>query len=228
MSLDDTMNAHKTALVAGATGLVGSHLLTLLLADEDYDKVVVLARKPIPLDHPRLMCHKVDFDNLMSFAQLPDVNDVYCCLGTTIGKAGSRQAFKRVDYEYPFSLAHLALGRGAARYLIVTAVGADPQSRIFYNRTKGETERSISDLPFRSIHIFRPSILVGERSEFRRGEKAGITMMKFLSPAMIGGWRKYRPIEAECVARGMTVAARMNHSGVMVYESDEIKGLCGN
>jgi uncharacterized protein YbjT (DUF2867 family) len=147
---------------------------------------------------------------------------VFCCLGTTIKKAGSQEVFRKVDYAYPLRIAELAIANGAEQLLIVTALGADPNSRIFYNRVKGEIEQAISKIPFRAIHIFRPSILVGNRRESRPGERIGIAAMKFFSFLMVGSWRKYRPIRAELVARAMIAAAKMSRYGISIYESDEI------
>jgi uncharacterized protein YbjT (DUF2867 family) len=221
------MGVQRTALLVGATGLIGDGLLELLLEDEYYDKVIVLARRRLTFDYPTLVQHTVDFNTLDVSAPLVQANDVFCCLGTTIKKAGSREAFRKVDYEYPLKIAELAAAHGAEQFLMVTALGADPNSRIFYNRVKGEIEQSISKLPFRAIHFFRPSILVGERRESRPGERIGIAAMKFFSFLMVGSWRKYRPIQAELVAKAMIAAAKMNHPSVNIHESDAIYQVAG-
>jgi len=222
------MGLKRTALLVGATGLIGDGLLELLLEDEYYDKVIVLARRRLTFDYPTLVQHTVDFNQLEVSAALVQANDVFCCLGTTIKKAGSREAFRKVDYEYPLKIAELAAAHGAEQFLMVTALGADPNSRIFYNKVKGEIEQSISKLPFRAIHIFRPSILVGDRRESRPGERIGIAAMKFFSFLMVGSWRKYRPIRAELVARAMIAAAKMNHPSVNIHESDVIHQVAGS
>jgi uncharacterized protein YbjT (DUF2867 family) len=221
------MGLQRTALLVGATGLIGDGLLELLLEDEYYDKVIVLARRRLTFDYPTLVQHIVDFNALEVSASLVQANDVFCCLGTTIKKAGSREAFRKVDYEYPLKIAELAAAQGAEQFLMVTALGADPNSRIFYSRVKGETEQAISRLPFRAIHIFRPSILIGDRRESRPGERIGIAAMKFFSFLMVGSWRKYRPIRAELVARAMIAAAKMNHPSVNIHESDVIREVAG-
>lgn len=131
----------RTALLLGATGLVGGHCLNFLLNDESYGRVSVLGRRPLEREHPKLEQHLVDFDRLENSAELIQAQDVFCCLGTTIKKAGSQEAFRRVDFEYPLQSARVAARQGAERFLIVTAIGADPGSRIFYNRVKGRWRR---------------------------------------------------------------------------------------
>jgi uncharacterized protein YbjT (DUF2867 family) len=221
------MGLQRTALLVGATGLIGDGLLELLLEDEYYDKVVVLARRRLTFDYPTLVQHIIDFNSLEVSASLVQANDVFCCLGTTIKKAGSREAFRKVDYEYPLKIAELAADHGANQFLIVTALGADPNSTIFYSRIKGEIEQAVSKLPFRCVHIFRPSILVGERREFRLGESMGIALMRFFSFLMVGSWRKYSPIRAEVVAKAMIAAAKTNHPSVSIYESDVMHQMAG-
>ena len=215
----------NTALLVGASGLVGKQLLSLLLEDPAYEKVTVIGRKELPIQHKKLSQHVVDFEHLGQAAQRIRAHDGFCCLGTTIRKAGSEAAFRKVDYTYPYEIAKIAKVNGARRFLIVTAVGADPASNVFYNRVKGEIEQTITKMPFDSVHVFRPSILVGEREEFRPWERIGILAMKALSFAMVGGWKKYRPIPAEAVAKAMVRATREGRSGIHIYESDQIHAM---
>jgi uncharacterized protein YbjT (DUF2867 family) len=222
------MGLQRTALVVGATGLIGDCVLELLLTDDDYDKVIVLARRRLTFDFPKLVQHKIDFDALDASASLVQANDVFCCLGTTIKNAGSRGAFRKVDYEYPLKIAELAAAHGADQFLMVTALGANASSRIFYNRVKGEIEQAVSKLPFHTTHIFRPSILIGDRREFRPGERFGIATMKFFSFLFVGAWRKYRPIRAEEVARAMIAAAKTSHLSVLIHESDTIHRMASS
>jgi len=221
------MGMKRTALLVGATGLVGESLLRLLLADDEYEKVVVLARRRLMLDHPKLEQHHVDFDNLGPFVSLMRAKDVFCCLGTTIKKAGSQEEFRKVDYGYPLRVAEIAVSQDATQFLIVTSIGADPRSRIFYNRVKGDVEWAVIELSFTTTHIFRPSILLGDRRESRQGEKLGIVVMKMLSLFMIGPWRKYHPIKAVTVAEAMVAAAKSYRVGVNIYESDAIQRMVG-
>ena len=213
----------RSALLLGGSGLIGGHCLDLLLADQAYSRVVILVRKPLSRAHPKLQQSVADFDHLDRVAALLRVNDVFCCLGTTIKKAGSQEAFRQVDFEYPVALAKLAAQNGAAQFLLVTALGANPRSSIFYNRVKGEVEAAIQSLPFRAIHIFRPSLLVGRRAEIRLGEKIGEKVMQWFSFLFIAAWRKYRPIPARAVAVAMVNRAKEDRTGVHIHESDTMQ-----
>jgi uncharacterized protein YbjT (DUF2867 family) len=219
--------ADRTAWVAGATGLVGGHLVRQLAADPAYGRVIALGRRPLAAFPPRVETRIVDFDHLPAF-DLPRPDDVYCALGTTIRAAGSQAAFRRVDHEYVLALARRAAALGAARFLLVTSIGASPRSRVFYSRVKGDVERDVAAVAFRGgLHIFRPSFLLGERAERRAGERVGIAVFRAVAPLLVGPARKYRPIAAETVARAMRAAARREGTGVRVYESDEIARLGG-
>ena len=216
----------KTALIAGATGLVGRHCLVRLLEEPAYERVIALVRRPLPHADPKLEQRVVDFDRLgLVGSEFPESHDVFCCLGTTMKVAGSEAAFRQVDFVYVVSLASQALGRGAKQFLLVSSLGANPKSSIFYSRVKGETEAAIAALPFEGRQIFRPSILVGERAEVRRGERAGIVVMRGLSFTMLGPLRKYRPVSAATVAKAMVRVAREAPRGVNIYESDTIERL---
>jgi len=211
----------RTALLAGATGLVGRELLMLLLDDSAVADVVVLSRRPIATPHPKLQLGIVEFDQLHNFV-LPPVDDFYCCLGTTIKRAGSREAFREVDLTFPVAIAGMALASGATRCLFVSALGANPQSRVFYNRTKGQLETELMRLEFNAVYAFRPSFLTGERAEFRAGERAAIAAarpLSFLLPA------KLRPVAASDVARAMQACAKRNRAGRFVVPSDEIRRI---
>jgi uncharacterized protein YbjT (DUF2867 family) len=220
----DTGSQNRTAWLVGATGLVGSYVLRQLLASERYSRVVVLTRRSVNVEHPKLEQRLVDFDHLWGL-DLPPVEDVFCALGTTIKKAGSQQAFRHVDLDYPLTLANKAIACSGKQFLLVSSVGANASSRNFYLRTKGELEDAVSALPFRGIHIFRPSLLVGPRQESRPGERAGTVFMKIVSPLLIDGLRKYHSIAAEEVARAMVAAALSGGSGRKVYDYDRMMML---
>ncbi len=215
----------RTALVLGASGLIGGHCLDLLLQDEAYSQVIVLVRKPLPITHPKLTQHAVDFDRLQDFASVVKADDVFCCLGTTIKTAGSQEAFRKVDFTYAHEAAKIALHNGASQFLLVSSLGADAKSSVFYSRVKGEIEAAISALNFASISIFRPSFLLGERNEFRLGERLAEPIAKAISFLLIGNLRKYRPIEALTVAAAMIEIAKAEIKGVNVYESDRIQEI---
>lgn len=223
------MNNQRTALVVGASGLVGGHLLQALLADTDYAHVTALVRKPLPglssAQHPKLSQVTVDFANLSAIATSISAQDVFCTLGTTIAKAGSQAAFRKVDYEYPLQVAEMAILRGAEQYLIVTAIGSDARSPIFYSRTKGEVENAIAGLGYKTFVAFRPSFLAGDRAESRLGETLGIAVGKMFGFALLGPFAKYRVIDAEVVAKAMVIEAKRNKPGKRFIESDAIQEM---
>ncbi len=215
----------RSALIAGATGLVGGRCLDLLLADEAYHAVVSLGRRPLPRAHPKLTHHVVDFEHLDAHAGVIEGQDVFCCLGTTMRKAGSKEAFRRVDYDHPLALARQALERGAKQCLLVSALGASPRSPFFYNRVKGEVEQAVSALPFVGVYLFRPSLLTGERQEDRPGERRAEAVTNALSFLLRGPLRKYRPTPARVVAAAMIAAAKARPGGVRVYEPEAMRAV---
>lgn len=217
-------DATRTALLAGATGLVGSHCLSQLLRDPLYDRVVVVARRPLPMNDPKLDTRLVDFDRLAD-ADLPPADDVYCALGTTIRRAGSRDAFRHVDHDYVVALARRSADRGASRFVLVSALGANPRSSVFYSRVKGETERDVASVGFDAVHLLRPSLLTGERSERRPRERLAIAVFTRIAPLLVGPLRRYRPVAAEVVARAMRAVARGDDRGTHVHESDRLAAL---
>ncbi len=214
------------ALVVGATGLVGEQLVSELLSDPHSECVQVLVRRPYARQHERLHERVIDFDKL-SELELQAVDRVYCCLGTTLSEAGSREAFRRVDYDYPLQIAELAKKGGITGYSLVSALGADPRSRLFYNRVKGQVEQGLGQLAFPSLHIFRPSLLLGQRNQKRRGEAAAQVGARVVQGALVGPLRKYRAIEAATVAKAMVRAAFDPSLSTLsqVFESDRIQQL---
>ncbi|HEX4573716.1 MAG TPA: NAD-dependent epimerase/dehydratase family protein [Gemmatimonadales bacterium] len=212
----------RTALVAGASGLVGGHVLRVLLADAEYERVTTLGRRTLPLVHRKLVQRVCDFDHLAEVSDFPRVHDVFCCLGTTIHQAGSPEAFRKVDLTYVLELARVAVRYRAGQFLLVTALGADPQSRISYSRVKGEVEEAVRRLQFDGIQIFRPALLLGRRAAPRFAEGVAAVLSPLVSWALLGRLRVYRPIRAETVARAMVRVAREASRGVHVYASDEI------
>lgn len=227
---------HKSALVLGATGLIGGHVVDCLLADETYDQIVTIGRRKLDRDDRKLTQHVADIETILALspasaksndptrdlASAFGATDIYCALGTTMKKAGSKTAFEQVDYQYPLKAAELGLARGARQFLIVTALGADANSSIYYNQVKGRVEDALQQLQFHSIHIFRPSLLNGERDELRPGEEIGKALGGVLGLVMVGPLKKYKPIAGRTVARAMLRAARKADSGIHVYESDTI------
>ncbi|MFZ0390018.1 MAG: oxidoreductase [Calditrichia bacterium] len=210
----------NSALIAGATGLVGSYCLQHLI--DTYEEIIVLSRRPLKDMPANVRVEVIDFDRLSGYKDLFRVDHVYCCLGTTLKKAGSRSAFRKVDFEYPFQMAQLSADNDVHQFLFISSLGANANSRVFYNQVKGETEDAISRVNIKSIHIFRPSLLLGERQEFRLGESIGEILMKAISPVLFGNMRSYRPIHAETVARAMVNAPAGEIPGIHIYSSDQI------
>jgi len=215
----------KTAVVFGATGLVGGFVVKMLLAHEAYQKVRVFSRRKIELEHDKLEQHIIDFQKPETYQAFIEGDDLFICLGTTMRKAGSKEAFFRVDYTYALRMAKLAYQNGVNQLLLVSSVGANPDSIFFYNRVKGLLEEAVQRLPFWAIHIFRPSILLGERNENRWGEQlAGVIgrQLDFITQGML---TKYRPIEADVVARAMISAAQQLRPGLHTYPSHYLQDL---
>lgn len=212
----------KTAIIAGANGLIGNQLLEKLLESNQYDKVIALVRKEIPLDSLKLIQLIVDFDNLQLVQENLKADDVFCCLGTTIKKAGSQVEFRKVDYEYCLNLANETHKKGSTNFYLVSALGANAKSKVFYNKVKGELEEAINKIGFKSFYAFRPSLLLGNRTEFRLGEKIMQMILKPISKLMIGSMKKYAAIESKIVAKAMYNAAQQNRKSYHIIENDSI------
>lgn len=205
---------NKTALVVGATGLVGNFCLEMLVASQLYQKIIVLSRKRLT---PQLFGVEnivTDFSNLSELQPKLSVDHVFCALGTTMAKAGTQQQFRKVDFEYPLKIAEIAKAAGAKKFLLVSAIGADSQSKIFYSRVKGELEEAIEKLNYESLLIFQPSILLGKREDFRWGEMIGKQVAKALSFMFVGALKPYKGINAIDVAKAMVVMANQNTRGI--------------
>lgn len=205
----------KTLLVVGATGLVGGHVLDLALADPRVDAVVAPVRRELP-PHHRLWSPRVDFERLPEDARWWRVGAVICALGTTMKNAGSREAFRRVDHDYPLAVARLALAHGTPAYVLNSALGADAASRVFYNRVKGEVEDAITGLGFESLTLVRPGAIGGERGEFRPGERVMLSFLGAAGPVLPARWR-VNP--AATVAHAMLEAALEARPGIQVIGS---------
>ncbi len=212
----------KTALLFGATGLVGNELLHQLLNEQAYSKVIAPTRRPHHLKDAKLVNPVVNFKELEQYGGRWQCDDVYICLGTTIKKAGSKAAFREVDFDYILKAAVVAKAGGANQCLLISSVGADPESLFFYTRVKGETEEAIKALGFWATHIFQPGVLVGKRSEFRLGEKIGIgvsNLLRGISPKILGD---YNPTEVDALAKNMIEAARSIAGGVQFHRAGEL------
>ncbi|OMP80290.1 NAD(P)H-binding protein [[Flexibacter] sp. ATCC 35208] len=215
----------QTAVVIGGTGLTGSHLVTRLLHDDRFSKVKVLLRTPSLKLRPGLEPIIVDFNDEEGLAQALTGDVMFCCIGTTIRQAGSQEKFRAVDHDIPVRCATIARRQGMKQFLLMSSIGASAISRNFYLRTKGETENGVMALAFPGYHIFRPSILVGLRRDFRLGEWFGYILTGLFYFFLLGRWKKYRPIKASNVALAMVYAAVNKPDGAHIYESDKIREM---
>lgn len=217
----------KTALLLGATGLIGNDLLELLLNDDGYGKVIALSRKPLPINHPKLENRIVDFSDRQNYQQAITEGDiVFCCIGTTMKNVkGDKDLYRQIDFDIPVQGARFALEKGYTQYALVSAIGARANSSNFYLSLKGETEDGVAALQFPSLYIFRPSLLLGKRKESRAGEKIGQAVMPVLSFLLAGSLAKYKPVQASDVAAAMIAASKTGKRGVNIYTYNEIRSL---
>ena len=210
----------KTAIIIGATGLVGSELVKLTLKDSRFEKVKVFARKPTGMQSHKLEEHIINFDEPDKWKKLVKGDVLYSALGTTLKVAGSKEAQHKIDYTYQYNFAKIAAANNVQEYILVSAAGSSPDSRIFYSRMKGELERDIKKLPFDAIHIIRPGMLGAGRKEQRTGEKIGITAMNMIS--YIPGLSSLKPIPGSEVAQAMINATFRHVIGIHSYSMGEV------
>jgi uncharacterized protein YbjT (DUF2867 family) len=208
----------KTLLLAGASGLVGQAVLRQALDDARVRMVIAPSRRPLPA-HARLRNPVIDFEALPTDADWWSADAVICTLGTTIGEAGSRAAFRKIDLDYPLAIARLAQRRGARTFALTSASGANPESRIFYSRIKGELERELAAMGFDSLTIVRPALLGGERARRRPAEYLGLKLLGAIGPVLP---RRYRVVPAEAVAATLLRAALAALPGIAYVESEAI------
>ncbi len=215
----------RIALVAGATGLVGGFLIDALLASPDYARVYALTRRPFKREHPKLANRIVIYPRMAEQLKGLVANDAFCCIGTTIKAAGSQDAFRDADVEAVLQFAQVAKASGATRFVVVSSVRADPASKNFYLRTKGEMEEAVSALGFPSLDILQPGLLLGPRKESRPLESLGRLVAPVINPLLTGTREGLRAIPAETVAQGMVGAARRGARGIYRYTYSQIKQL---
>ncbi|MBV6646783.1 MAG: NAD(P)H-binding protein [Cyclobacteriaceae bacterium] len=215
------------AVIAGATGLVGRELVRLVLSSDYYDKITILSRRPLKIKDNRLDTVIVqDFDQLKDYADKFDVEDVYCCLGTTMKKAGSKEVFRKIDFDYPIEMAKLAKTKSHfKRFLVVTAVGSNSESCLFYNQVKGQLEDALVAMDLPSLHIFQPSLLIGARDEWRWGEEVAKFFSVVLSFFMVGWHKSLWSIRGSDVAQAMFMVARKGQSGIEKYKPHKMLKL---
>jgi uncharacterized protein YbjT (DUF2867 family) len=213
----------RTAAIAGASGLVGGRCLFHLLDHQEMERVTALVRKPLPVTHEKLEQRTVTFPSVED-AIPRDIEDAHCALGTTMKKAGSREAFLAVDRDAVLAFARACRARGARRFVLVSSSGADSRSMNFYLRVKGDVEHDVAALGFESLHVLRPSLLDGERAESRPGERFGLAVMRKVG-AVLGTGFRYAPIHVDVVGRAMVKLALSPQRGVCVHESPALHAL---
>ncbi|MBB6452262.1 nucleoside-diphosphate-sugar epimerase [Salirhabdus euzebyi] len=219
------MTHGKTALIAGASGLVGNKLLHELLQGQEYKKVYSLVRSPSGIEHAKLTEVVCNFDKLEDVEEYFSVDDVFCCLGTTIKKAKSKEAMYKVDVEYPLAIAELAKKNNVQHFSIISSMNANANSILWYPKMKGILENKLTAISFRSISIMRPSLLLGERKEFRLGEAIASKIFTAISFLLKESWKSRLAINAETVARAMFYLSQIDKQGVGVYTANEIKNM---
>lgn len=211
----------KTAIVLGATGLIGKNIVKLLIQDPAYTKIKLFVRRSTGISDSRLEEHIVDFNKIENWKAQVHGDELFSALGTTIKKAGSKEAQYKIDFTYQYEVAKTASENGVAKYLLVSSLGANKDSSNFYLKIKGELDQKVRELSFKNIFIFRPSLLVGNREENRSGESIGAIFGKVI--AIIPGLRKYRPIPGELVAKAMLNTAKIkSDSACKIFTADEI------
>ncbi len=220
-------NREKTAIVLGATGLVGGILLEMLLMDKRYDKVVVFSRKALDKSHAKLKIHIGDLFQLESFEQDFKGDEVYCCVGSTQAKTPDLNIYRQVDFGIPVAASKLCVKNGINTMIVVSALGANPRSGLFYNRIKGEMERAVLGFKLDKTHIVQPALIGGNRKEERPGESFFKRVMATVDMLMVGPLQKYRMIEAACIAKAMLWLANHPFEKVRI-PSDELRKLCGD
>jgi uncharacterized protein YbjT (DUF2867 family) len=209
----------KTALIAGSTGLIGSQLLELILNDDRYSKVIAISRRKLEIPNPKLINVVCELSQLSNHHNELKADDVFCCLGTTMKVARSKEKFRAVDFDAPLLLGKISKENGAKSFLLISALGANKSSSIFYNQVKGEVEEAIQQIGFDVLHIFRPSLLIGPRKEHRSGEEAAKVFYKIFGRLIP---KKYQSIESIKVAKAMLFFAQQNLLGYIVHESREM------
>jgi uncharacterized protein YbjT (DUF2867 family) len=213
------------AILAGATGLIGSELLNILLTEPDYDQILVVARKSTGITHPKLKELIINFDRVDDYATEIAGHALFSCLGTTLNKTPDKKLYHKIDHDYPVRLAQLAAQNGVEQYHLVSSIGANSQSSNYYTRFKGETEEDVKLAGVKSVHIYQPSFITGDRKEFRPMEKIFIGLSFVFDPLLVGSMKKYKSIAAKTIARAMFNQSIKNSEGVFVYPSDKIKEL---
>lgn len=224
LCIKDKTMANK-AVIAGASGLIGSELLQLLLQSQHYNEVLALVRSELPVSHKKLVQLVIDFDQLDQYQASISGHAVFCCLGSTRSKTPDLSVYRKIDHDYPLQLAQIARQNRMSHYHLVSAIGANSKSGNFYTKIKGQTEDDIQQVGIKSLHIYQPSLLTGNRKEFRLAEKIATVAMRIIDPLLVGSFNKYRSIPAQTVAQAMYRQSLNTEEGVFIHPSNHIKQL---
>lgn len=214
----------KTAILLGATGLTGGYLLKILLNDPQYEKVKVFSRSSVGFTHKKLEEHLVDLLQLEKYKNDFHADEVYCCIGTTKSKTPDKETYKKIDFGIPVSAAKLCRENNISTFLVISSLGADANSSVFYNKVKGEMQHEVLEQGIAHTYIFQPSLIAGNREEERFFEKLGIKGMKVFNKLLVGSFKKYRSIRPETIAKAMHICANSGYHKILI-ESDEIQQI---
>ena len=217
----------KIATIVGATGMIGNYLLETLLKDDNFTTVRIIVRRPYPKTDPKMEVKLVDFNDAESFKlALEESDTIFCCIGTTQKNVkGDNSLYRKIDYDIPLKAARFGKEAGCEKFIIITSVGADSHSSTFYLKLKGELEKAIHSLGLETVHIFQPSMLLGERKEKRTGERILQGSMKLISGLFFGRLQKFKAIHGRTVAKAMLNAAKKEEKGFFRYTYDGINKL---
>ena len=216
---------NKTAIIIGASGLIGRELLSLLLEQKEFENVKIFVRKSIGIQHNKLTEIITDFTKLQSISGSINGDVIFCCLGSTKSKTPDLNDYRKIDHDYPLFFANEGIKNGLGQFHLVSALGANAKSSNFYTKMKGETEDELKQLSIPSIYIYQPSFLRGNRPENRPLEKVALFIMKLIDPLLVGNLKKYQSINAITVAKAMINESIKNKKGIFVHKSDQIKEL---
>jgi uncharacterized protein YbjT (DUF2867 family) len=220
-TLKPNIMAYK-AIIAGASGLIGSNLVKILLEAPQYNEVLVLVRKELPIQHKKLVQLVIDFDDLDKHADAINGHAIFSCLGTTKNQTPDEKQYRKIDHDYPLQLAQIAKPNGVEQFHVVTAIGADKNSSTFYLKLKGQLEDELKKLGLKTLHIYQPAMLMGERQRKRLLEQIATAVFKMIDPLLIGGLKKYRSVKGSMVAHAMFKKSLENATGTFIYTSDKI------
>ena len=213
------------AIIAGATGLIGSKLLTILLNQPEYAEVVILVRRSTGIQHPKLTELVIDYDQLDDYVAQINGHAIFSCLCTTKSKSPDKSIYRKIDHDYPVKLAQLGLKNGVKQYHLVSSIGADAKSSTFYLKLKGETDEDVAKVGLKTVHIYQPSFITGDRKEYRPTERIVTFVMKLINPLFFGSLKKYRSIPAQTIAMAMFKESINNDEGIFIHPSDNIKQI---